>query len=73
MLLPLCVRQFSHLLNVGGSNQTLTDNWSMFGFLYGTIPTAPTVVIFAAKFAIEEEKVRAAFIILCLLFVCLFV
>jgi len=57
VLLPLLAREFIQLLDVGGSNETLTDAWSMFGFLYGTIPTAPTVVIFASKFGIEEEKV----------------
>lgn len=58
MLLPLCAREITQILDVGGSNQTLTDAWSMFAFLYGTIPTAPTVVIFASKFAVEEEKVQ---------------
>jgi hypothetical protein len=58
LFVPLLAREFIQILDVGGSNQTLTDGWSMFGFLYGTIPTAPTVIIFASKFGVEEDMVR---------------
>lgn len=40
----------------------------MFGFLYGTFPTAPTVAIFAAKFGIEEQLVGPGLIPFLLVF-----
>ena len=45
------------MLHVGG-NINETNNWSMFGFLYGTFPAAPSSAIFATKFGIEEQLVN---------------
>ena len=44
------------VLHVGSSSNE-TNSWSMFGFLYGTFPAAPSSAIFAAKFGFEEELV----------------
>ena len=33
-----------------------------YGFLYGTLPTAPTVVIYAAKFDVEADRVSLQFL-----------
>ena len=37
------------------SNATLTSELSMFGFLYGTFPTAPTVFVIANQYGVETE------------------
>lgn len=34
-----------------------TQDLSTFAFIYGTIPTAPTVIIYAAKYGISEDIV----------------
>jgi hypothetical protein len=35
----------------------MEEDWSIFGFLYGTIPPAPPTVIYAAAFGIEGDLV----------------
>lgn len=44
------------VLDVGRSTNQ-TKSWSLFGFLYGTFPSAPSVAIFAGKYGIEEQLV----------------
>ena len=39
------------------SNSTYENDQETFGFLYGTIPTAPTVVVFASMYGISEDVV----------------
>ena len=50
------------VLHVGSSSND-TNCWSMFGFLYGTFPAAPSSAIFAAKFGFEEELVSVICVI----------
>ena len=50
------------VLHVGSSSND-TNSWSMFGFLYGTFPAAPSSAIFAAKFGFEEELVSVICVI----------
>ena len=49
-MLPLVTRQVVLLLNPGGTDANMTDSFTTFGFLYGTIPTAPTVYLFATLY-----------------------
>ena len=35
----------------------MKEDWSTFGFLYGTVPPAPTTFIYAAAFGMEEDLV----------------
>ena len=37
------------------TNVTMQEELSMFGFLYGTFPTSPTVFVIAAQFGVETE------------------
>ena len=37
-----------------GSSDNETENLSNYGFLYGTIPTAPSVFVYATKYGIGK-------------------
>ncbi|XP_063964383.1 lysosomal cholesterol signaling protein-like [Lytechinus pictus] len=50
LVLPLVTNQLVYALNPGGSNETLTDSYASFGFLYGSLPTAPTVFLYATHY-----------------------
>ena len=50
VILPLIIRGLCTLFNFCGE-----EDWSTFGFLYGTIPPAPSVVIYASAFGIQED------------------
>ena len=41
--------------STASANVTLQEQLSMFGFLYGTFPTAPTVFVFATQYGIRAE------------------
>ena len=56
LILPLVIRGFCSLFHVGGEQKE--EDWSIFGFLYGTVPPAPTTVIYAAAFGMEEDLVN---------------
>ena len=43
-----------------GVNENDTDNLSNYGFLYGTIPTAPSVFVYASNYGIEQDMVAGA-------------
>ncbi|EDO43618.1 predicted protein [Nematostella vectensis] len=62
LLLPLLAREFVQVLHVSNVRNG-TDSWSMFGFLYGTFPTAPTVVIFASKYGVETDVMASSMVI----------
>lgn len=53
VILPLIIRGLSTSFNVGG--EQMQEDWSTFGFLYGTIPPAPPAVIYASAFGIQED------------------
>ncbi|CAB4003876.1 Hypothetical predicted protein, partial [Paramuricea clavata] len=55
VILPLIIRGLCTSFNVGGDK--MQEDWSTFGFLYGTIPPAPPTVIYAAAFGIQEDMV----------------
>ena len=65
IVMPLVNRSMTTII-VGGvaaggdsahssANATLTSELSMFGFLYGTFPTAPTVFVIANQYGVETE------------------
>ena len=58
LFLPLIAREIIVDLNVGLEKND-TVSWSMLGFLYGTFPTAPTVVIFAVRYGFEADTVSS--------------
>jgi predicted permease len=55
IILPLIIRGLCSSFHVGG--EQMEEDWSIFGFLYGTIPPAPPTVIYAAAFGIEGDLV----------------
>ncbi|CAH3121098.1 unnamed protein product, partial [Porites lobata] len=61
LFLPLIAREMIQVLHVGSSSNE-TNSWSMFGFLYGTFPAAPSSAIFAAKFGFEEELITSTMV-----------
>merc|ERR1719423_346246 len=52
LVLPLVTREIISQMN-SGENATETENLSNYGFLYGTIPTAPSVFVYSTTYAIE--------------------
>ena len=48
-------------LNVG-ANQTATQEWSSFGFLYGTFPPAPGAFVYAVKYDVQKELLATALV-----------
>ncbi|XP_028399439.1 integral membrane protein GPR155-like [Dendronephthya gigantea] len=61
VILPLIIRGLCTSFNVGGDE--MREDWSIFGFIYGTIPTAPTTVIYAASFGIQEDLIAFGLVI----------
>ena len=53
VILPLVIRGLCSSFNIGG--EEMQEDWSTFGFLYGTIPPAPTGVIYASVFSIQDD------------------
>ncbi|XP_071479654.1 lysosomal cholesterol signaling protein-like [Diadema antillarum] len=50
LLLPLVVNQLVYVIDPGRGNETLTETYASFGFLYGSLPTAPTVFLYATHY-----------------------
>ncbi|XP_057308536.1 integral membrane protein GPR155-like isoform X2 [Hydractinia symbiolongicarpus] len=71
ILLPIVMREIVVNL-VHGSDHSLpsnrsstgnhTQDLSTFAFFYGTIPTAPTVIIYASKYGISEDIVATGLV-----------
>lgn len=61
LALPELIRQFALLLNVAGDSKANSE-MSTFGFLYGTFPSAPTVFVFACKYAVEMDLIATAMV-----------
>ena len=61
LILPLVIRGLCSSFHVGG--EQMEEDWSIFGFLYGTVPPAPTTVIYAAAFGMEEDLVAFGLVI----------
>ncbi|KAJ8676223.1 hypothetical protein QAD02_012009 [Eretmocerus hayati] len=62
LVLPLIIRESIIFLNAG---QDLTDtaDLSTFGFLYGTIPTAPALFIFTLRYNIDIDLIASAMVV----------
>lgn len=61
LVLPLVIRESIILLNAG-DNVTETRNLSTYGFLYGTIPTAPALFIFTLRYNVEIDLIASAMV-----------
>ncbi|XP_032682563.1 integral membrane protein GPR155 isoform X2 [Odontomachus brunneus] len=61
LVLPLVIRESIILLNAG-YNDTETRDLSTYGFLYGTIPTAPALFIFTLRYNIEIDLIASAMV-----------
>ncbi|KAB7504868.1 Integral membrane protein, partial [Armadillidium nasatum] len=56
VLLPLVLREVVSVLKPVADN-TSTADFSNYGFLYGTIPTAPGMLVFATKYNVAVDMV----------------
>ncbi|KAK2587818.1 hypothetical protein KPH14_003919 [Odynerus spinipes] len=61
LVLPLIIRESIVLLNAG-DNETDTRDLSTYGFLYGTIPTAPALFIFTLRYNLEIDLIASAMV-----------
>ncbi|KOX79026.1 hypothetical protein WN51_10074 [Melipona quadrifasciata] len=61
LVLPLVIRESIILLNAG-ENTTDTQDLSTYGFLYGTIPTAPALFIFTLRYNLEIDLIASAMV-----------
>ncbi|KAL8621302.1 hypothetical protein ACOMHN_008127 [Nucella lapillus] len=59
LLLPLVTWEVVSWLQ---TNETSGTDLSMYGFLYGTFPTAPSVIIFAHQYNIAQETVTTGLV-----------
>lgn len=62
LVLPIIIRECVNLVNPG-SNSTETNDLSTFGFLYGTIPTAPALFIFTLKYNVDIDLIASAMVV----------
>lgn len=56
LVLPLVTREVISQLDVGWKTNTTLD-LSNYGFLYGTIPTAPSVFVYALNYGISPDMI----------------
>ena len=59
--MPIIAREVVNLLNVG-ANETDTQEWSNFGFLYGTFPSAPGVFVYASKYDLDTDMIASGMV-----------
>lgn len=59
LVLPLVIREITSVLlgNFGTLNADDSLALSMFGFLYGMIPSAPAVFVYASAYNLEMDLV----------------
>ena len=62
LMLPLVTREFVSLLKPGGDDVEVTEDFSNFGFLYGTFPTAPSVFVFAAHYNVQPDLIASSMV-----------
>ncbi|XP_011502074.1 PREDICTED: integral membrane protein GPR155 [Ceratosolen solmsi marchali] len=62
IVLPLIIRESVIFLSPG-DNVTETSDLSTFGFLYGTIPTAPALFIFTLRYNIDIDLIASAMVV----------
>ena len=66
IMLPLVCREFVSLLKPGGASRNSTEDYSNYGFLYGTFPTAPSVFVYASHYNVQPDLVSVeVWILLC--------
>lgn len=61
LVLPLVIRE-SIILISAGENSTDTQDLSTYGFLYGTIPTAPALFIFTLRYNLEIDLIASSMV-----------
>ena len=59
LVLPIISREIVYQLDAGGSLNATTD-LSNYAFLYGTIPTAPSVFVYATNYGILQDVTASA-------------
>ena len=59
LVLPVISREIVYQLDAGGSLNATSD-LSNYAFLYGTIPTAPSVFVYAANYEILQDVTASA-------------
>lgn len=57
LLLPLVLRELISLTNIERMPND-ASSLAIFGFLYGSLPTAPTVFVFACQYNVAVKQVR---------------
>uniref|UniRef100_T1IYY0 DEP domain-containing protein n=1 Tax=Strigamia maritima TaxID=126957 RepID=T1IYY0_STRMM len=61
LVLPLLIRETVTMIQPGASANETVD-FSMFGFLYGTFPSAPGVFVYAVQYNLEVDLVASAMV-----------
>lgn len=61
LVLPLVIRE-SVILLEAGANETDTNDLSTYGFLYGTIPTAPALFIFTLRYNLDIDLIASSMV-----------
>ncbi|CAH1790297.1 unnamed protein product [Owenia fusiformis] len=62
LLLPFIIREVVVAMDAGGErNATLA--FGMYGFLYGTFPTAPTVFVYSTQYAIAVDTMATGVVV----------
>ncbi|KAL3271094.1 hypothetical protein HHI36_021590 [Cryptolaemus montrouzieri] len=61
LAMPLVTREVVSILN-SGYNVTDTVDLSMFGFLYGTFPSAPAVFVFATQYTLDIDLIASSMV-----------
>ncbi|KAF2359702.1 Membrane transport protein [Trinorchestia longiramus] len=62
LMLPLVCREFVSLLKPGGDAANTTKDYSNYGFLYGTFPTAPSVFVFASHYNVQPDLMASSMV-----------
>lgn len=62
LVLPLIIRESVVFLSAG-ENTSDTSDLSTFGFLYGTIPTAPALFIFTMRYNIDIDLIASSMVV----------
>ncbi|KAL7635357.1 UNVERIFIED_CONTAM: hypothetical protein RMT77_014424 [Armadillidium vulgare] len=62
VLLPLVLREVVSVLKPVADN-TSTADFSNYGFLYGTIPTAPGMLVFATKYNVAVDMIASGLVV----------
>ncbi|XP_050524359.1 integral membrane protein GPR155 isoform X2 [Daktulosphaira vitifoliae] len=69
LVLPLVIREVTSILlgNFGSLNPDDKLSFTMFGFLYGMIPSAPAVFVYASSYNLEMDLIASS-MVLCVCF-----